>query len=514
MGLFTDASTTAAFHNAIRAETTAGFVTRSATASVTVGGDRFVFYSDREDGRYEVYEADFPAASLLRITASGGRRPIWSPDGRLLAYDNEGTLLTVGDGGRWVIPLGTLTSQAQEADWSPNYSVLVFRGTAASSTEIFTVGADGSGLRQLTNNTTTDALPSWAPGGGEIVFMSEFSGNPEIYSMKSDGSTPVRLTNSAAPGGTGEDTAPSWLVGSEILFSSKRSGVVSTIYAMKSNGSSVRELTPTIPFSDNASCPSWTADGQNFLYHAGSGFGPPDLFMRDASGGNLTPLLVHAASDLCPRWAPRRQGFYLTAAGVIIPNAAPGTPLPRDEVVARVKGAMVGVETGVRKGAGFVIAPGNLVLTVNHLIAGSGTITVRTADGTSRTATVVGRDLVRDLALLTLGPSVSLASLGFDEVGRLRTGDLLVAGGAATTTEALFSALDADEARNVTWIRTNGTFAAGLDGGPLVGPRGEVMGVISLRHAATEAGGAGIAIAANTVLNYLDRLKAGEVIVR
>jgi hypothetical protein len=344
--------------------------------------------------------------------------------------------------------------------------------------------------------------------------MSERAGNPEIYSMKSDGSAVVRLTNNAALGGTGEDTAPSWHIGSEILFSSKRSGVVSAIYAMKSDGSGVRELTPAVPFSDNAACPSWTTDGQRFVYHADSGFGPPDLFMRDASGGNLTSLLTHDASDLCPRWAPRRQGVYLTAAGVVIPNAAVGTPLPKDEVLVRVKAAMVGVDAGTRTGAGFVIAPGNLVLTANHVIAGAGMVNVRLPDGTSRTATVVGRDLVRDLALLTLGPSVSFPALGFDEAGRLRAGDLLIAGGSVTTTETLFTALDVDDARNLTWVRTNGTFTTGLDGGPLVGPRGEVMGVISLRHATTEAGGAGMAIAANTVLNYLDRLKAGGVIVK
>lgn len=427
-GLFTAASTSAAFHNAIRAETTAGFATRSATASVTVGPDRFVFHSNREDGRFEAYAADFPVTSVRRITTGGGQRAVWSPDGRLLAYDNQGALFTVGDDGRWAAPLTMPGIQAQEASWSSSQSTFVFRG-GTTSTEIYTVGVDGAGLRQLTNNTTTDAQPSWAPGSGEIVFVAERDGNPEIYSMKADGSGLVRLTNNAALGGTGEDTAPSWQVGAEILFSSKRSGLVSAIYAVQSDGSGVRQLTPADAFSDNASCPSWTADGQRFVYHAGSGAEPPDLFMRDASGANLTALITNDASDLCPRWAPRKQGVYLTAAGVVIPNAAVGTPLPHGDVLARARAATVGVETDERRGAGFVIAPGNLVMTANHVITGAGTITVRLADGTAQTATVVGRDLVRDLALLTLGSSVSLPSLSFDEVGRLRAGDLLVAGG-------------------------------------------------------------------------------------
>ena len=47
-----------------------------------------------------------------------------------------------------------------------------------------------------------------------------------------------------------------------------------------------------------------------------------------------------------------------------------------------------------------------------------------------------------------------------------------------------------------------------------MGPRGEVIGMVSLRYVDTEIGGSSLAISSNTIANYLDRLKAGETIVK
>lgn len=50
---------------------------------------QWLAYSSNETGRTEVYVAPYPpGAQRWRVSAGGGREPVWSPDGRALFYRN------------------------------------------------------------------------------------------------------------------------------------------------------------------------------------------------------------------------------------------------------------------------------------------------------------------------------------------------------------------------------------------------------------------------------------------
>ncbi|MBM3944257.1 MAG: hypothetical protein FJ317_02045, partial [SAR202 cluster bacterium] len=516
-GLFTAGNSAASFSNAIRAETTHGFVSASATASVTVVPDRFAFHSNRVDDVYAVYVQTVPLSQPRAISQAGARNGKWSPDGRLVLYDTDTQLFIAGEDGRWRAPVSIAGLTARQGAWAPSQARIAFSGTGTGAPEIYTIALDGSGVTRLTNNTTTDEFPTWNPAGTEIAFMSGVAGNPEIYKIGSTGASLSRLTNSPGLSGRGEDTAPAWGPGGSILFQSGRSAIVRSVYLMSSTGTGVLSLLSTSG-PDEARCPAWTTDGLRFLYDVGTAFAAADIVIRDIAGGNLTSLVSDPSDDRCPHWSPVKQGVHITGLGVIVAGATPGVTLPQEHITATARAATVRLETSGRQGTGFVISPGNLILTTNRFVLNATAVTVRTWDGKTHTATVVGRDMARDVALLSLGSTVTLPALALGEMGRLRSGDTLTATGygAATTTSAMvtYTAPDEDAARNVLWLRTDGIFTTDFDGGPVLSPRGDVVGMVSLRFVSTEAGGSGLAIGVNTLANYLDRLKAGQVIVK
>src|SRR5258708_37899094 len=68
-------------------------------------------------------------------------------------------------------------------------------------------------------------------------------------------------------------------------------------------------------------------------------------------------------------------------------------------LAAKAAPATVSVHSRRSRATGFVFKPG-FVITADETLADEGEVQVRLADGTSRTATVAGRDHTTDIALL------------------------------------------------------------------------------------------------------------------
>jgi len=69
------------------------------------------------------------------------------------------------------------------------------------------------------------------------------------------------------------------------------------------------------------------------------------------------------------------------------------------ELVARTKPAIVSVHSHRLRASGFVWKPG-LIVTADEALADEGEVSVRLADGTTRPASIAGRDHTTDIALL------------------------------------------------------------------------------------------------------------------
>jgi S1-C subfamily serine protease len=176
-------------------------------------------------------------------------------------------------------------------------------------------------------------------------------------------------------------------------------------------------------------------------------------------------------------------------------------------------------------GSGVVLTDDGYVLTNNHVVtlegAGTGTVQVRTADGTLYDATVVGTDPASDLAVVKLDDASGLTPATFADSDKVQVGDIAVAIGAPlglsnTVTDGIISATGRavatgstqDDATVIDAIQTDAAINPGNSGGALVNGAGQVIGINSA--IATVASGApgsqsqsgnigvGFAIPANT----------------
>jgi len=134
-------------------------------------------------------------------------------------------------------------------------------------------------------------------------------------------------------------------------------------------------------------------------------------------------------------------------------------------------------------GAGFRVAVDRMVVTNAHVVGDARSVSVVLRDGSRRRARVVGRDARVDIAALELERDAGLAPLhSGDGLERLRVGDPVYALGASAVAAA--GALRS-RGRQVALGRTGAARALQLDaaiartdsGGPLIDPRGQVVGV-------------------------------------
>jgi S1-C subfamily serine protease len=184
-------------------------------------------------------------------------------------------------------------------------------------------------------------------------------------------------------------------------------------------------------------------------------------------------------------------------------------------VVEAVSPAVVSISIGqetaredfepIGAGSGFVIAPDGYILTNSHVVAEAKKIRAAFIDGTRSPATLVGADPATDLAVIRVsGSKLPYAELG--ESAGLRVGQLVIAignplGFQSTVSSGVISALGrtlrSQQGRLIeNIIQHTAPLNPGNSGGPLVDPRGRVVGINTAIIA--QAQGIGFSVPANT----------------
>ncbi|PIU56164.1 MAG: hypothetical protein COS87_02970, partial [Chloroflexi bacterium CG07_land_8_20_14_0_80_45_17] len=178
--------------------------------------------------------------------------------------------------------------------------------------------------------------------------------------------------------------------------------------------------------------------------------------------------------------------------------------------VAKVEPAVVRIETNDAIGSGMVIDKSGYILTCNHVVEDVQSATVTFISGEQYGGSVIGRDELRDLAILKIiggeigVPVVTLGNSDKLEVG----GDVIGMGyalgfeGRTTVSKGIISAFRNDE--GVDYIQTDAAINPGNSGGPLINLEGEVVGVVSAKivHEAVE--GMSFAVAINEAKPFIN----------
>jgi Tol biopolymer transport system component len=182
---------------------------------------------------------------------------------------------------------------------------IVFAGTDAGNTDVYTIPASGGGETRLTTDPAVDSDPAWSPDGTKIVFVSNrapHAGDFELYTMNADGSGQTRLANASS---VGHDADPGWSAdGTEIVFTSNRDGNFD-LYKVNANGTgTATHLTETSPGSDTF--PAWSPDGTKIAFQR-TGSTISDICVLNLSTGPPANCFLNpptGAHDQHPSWSP------------------------------------------------------------------------------------------------------------------------------------------------------------------------------------------------------------------
>src|ERR1043165_1787129 len=168
-------------------------------------GEKGVFstriaYVVKRGNRYELQIADYDGAGAETALASFEPiiSPVWSPDGKRLAYvsfENKKPVVYVHsllDGKRNVA--ANFRGSNSAPAWSPDGKTLAVTLSREGGSQIFLLNPDGSNVKRITTSSAIDTEPRYSPDGKWLYFTSDRGGTPQIYRMPPTGGEPQRVT--------------------------------------------------------------------------------------------------------------------------------------------------------------------------------------------------------------------------------------------------------------------------------------------------------------------------------
>jgi TolB protein len=158
-----------------------------------------------------VMNADGTHSRPLAATATADEvDPLWSPDGRQIAYLQNSNLgsdpisriyVTNADGSGGHL-LSKVRAVGTAPSWSPDGKKLVFTGP----TGLYVAAADGSGAHSVAKSEFPDAFPVWSPDGRKIAFLGglrpfqspSLPPAADLYVINANGGGRVNITQTPA----------------------------------------------------------------------------------------------------------------------------------------------------------------------------------------------------------------------------------------------------------------------------------------------------------------------------
>jgi serine protease Do len=166
-------------------------------------------------------------------------------------------------------------------------------------------------------------------------------------------------------------------------------------------------------------------------------------------------------------------------------------------------------------GSGFIIDPEGDIVTNNHVVGNSDTVTVSLPDSSKHPARVLGRDERIDLALLKIDSDRPLPFVSWGDSDAAKVGDWVVAVGnpfglGGTVTSGIISALG----RNIEagpyddFLQIDASINRGNSGGPTFDLAGQVIGINTAIYSPSGGSvGIGFAVPSNLARNVVAQLK-------
>ncbi|MFZ8864356.1 MAG: Do family serine endopeptidase [Rickettsiales bacterium] len=174
------------------------------------------------------------------------------------------------------------------------------------------------------------------------------------------------------------------------------------------------------------------------------------------------------------------------------------------------------VETVTSLGSGFIISEDGYIVTNSHVLEGADVVNVKFNDGISKRATIIGKDIKSDIALLKIESKDKLPYVEMGNSDNAKVGDWVIAVGnpfglGGTVTAGIISARGRNliAGSNINFIQTDAAINKGNSGGPMFDSEGKLIGINTAIFSNASGGniGIGFSIPTNIAVPVIEQLK-------
>ena len=300
-------------------------VATAALAQAAGGNGKIAFTSDR-DGNLEIYVMDADGTNQVRLTSNPGvdDQPTWSPDGTKIAYLSEvpaggfvlGVMNADGSNRTTVTPIVFDGSpwpwhEKWSMSWSPDGRRIAF----PENGDIFIVDIGGTSRINVTNSPNDfDREPSWSPDGSKIVFASSHQPYLTLHTISPDGSNLQTLPSD----GDYWDESPDWSpAGDKIAFVVNSDVGLPIIYTANADGTNrqVFDGCEGEICSTHRNRPRWSPDATGIVFHMWDFFTDDcQIYVKNVGGGGRVQRTYAPGRNFNPSWQP----LSISTASVLV----------------------------------------------------------------------------------------------------------------------------------------------------------------------------------------------------
>ena len=285
------------------------------------------------------------------VPGSGVHSPQWSPDGRWLAYVEQGAQFTFGeqlfgtvtnsrlvvhpDGSAATIAVTDGNALATNPVWLPDSLTLLFIGSRGGARDIYRLRVSPQGLstdeapQRFASDTNAHTM-SVSADGRRLVYSSYTQGT-EIWSI------PIPASGVASVAGATQVTFGSEKIeklavsrdGRWLAFDSDRDGQAD-VWKMPTGGGPAERITRS---SENEFVNDWSPDGRELVIHAIRN-GQRDLLVIPADGTRTEAVATRPVHEQHAGWGPDGNSIVFDAPpkpgereqAFVVTRATPGAP--------------------------------------------------------------------------------------------------------------------------------------------------------------------------------------------
>lgn len=317
--------------------------------------------SDRPGRPYSrLWMMSLATGKSWRIGGDSASGPVWSPDGKLVAFsgregERSGLITAAPDGSllTLVAPIETtnhpLPSSGDRFAWSPDGKQIAFisatpgpeadangdpmvitrylyKPTASEGLtrfndnrrlHIFVADLATKRVRQLTTGDYYEHSIDWSPRGDEIAFVANRGPDPDrffnydLFAVRVSDGVVRRLTDTKSA-----EYRPKWSPdGSRLAFQGTTRDLTSSettmedthVWVMDASGANRREA---VRIDNRQGPPEWSVDGQT-LYFTVQDRGSTRVYRQAVTGGS--PSVVTPGEGSVGGWSPLREGRIVYA---------------------------------------------------------------------------------------------------------------------------------------------------------------------------------------------------------